>query len=87
MLHYMNTAFTALFFVECVLKIVSFGVKVFFNSWSPGENQPVKPFFIPFFNSPFLIDCRQNPYIHFLREKSVLTNNFYIEKLSNIIVV
>ena len=25
----MNTAFTALFFIECTLKIISFGVKVF----------------------------------------------------------
>jgi len=27
-LHYMNTAFTALFSIECMLKIISFGVKV-----------------------------------------------------------
>jgi len=30
-LHYMNTAFTALFFIECTLKIISFGVKNFFK--------------------------------------------------------
>lgn len=29
-LHYMNTAFTALFSIECMLKIISFGVRV---SW------------------------------------------------------
>ena len=27
-LHYMNTAFTALFSIECMLKIISFGVRV-----------------------------------------------------------
>ena len=30
-LHYMNTAFTALFSIECMLKIISFGVKVTVN--------------------------------------------------------
>ncbi|XP_045030505.1 voltage-dependent calcium channel type A subunit alpha-1 isoform X7 [Daphnia magna] len=30
-LHYMNTAFTALFSIECMLKIISFGVRNFFK--------------------------------------------------------
>ncbi|XP_046399409.1 voltage-dependent calcium channel type A subunit alpha-1-like [Ischnura elegans] len=30
-LHYMNTAFTALFTIECILKVVAFGVRNFFK--------------------------------------------------------
>ena len=34
-LHYMNTAFTAFFSIECMLKIISFGVRVSCNPLTP----------------------------------------------------